>query len=328
MHPGRSGCLGGARFSCFTRRCFVSPAYLSAEFWPWLSELASREQCQGAVLIPTDDEQVRGLAEHYDEVAKVYRYAGLPWHSYQRVYDKRLAYALALELGLATPRTYVPRAAAPLPPEGELGYPFVVKPAFKREFSLACKRKAVAVNTNSELQHLLSGWFSKVPVEQFVYQEFIPGDGENQWSYCGFFVEGKPVAAFTAIRRRQKPPDFGRSSTFVISQHNGEVESESLRLIAALRYTGLAEVEWKRHKHTGKLLFLELNGRCWGWHSLASQVVGNLPLIAISVPDRRYRKAGHATLWRKMSQVDHRRASLFAHDQPGAATFARLSPEF
>ncbi len=270
---------GVARFSCFTRECFVSPAYFSSEFWPWLSKLASREQCQGAVLIPTDDEQVRMLAEHYDEVTKVYRYTGLPWGSYQRVYDKRLAYALALEVGLATPKTYVPSSTAPLPPEGELGSPFVVKPAFKRAFSQVCKRKAVGVNTNSELQQLLSGWLSEVPVEELVYQELIPGNGENQWSYCGFFVEGKPVAAFTAMRRRQKPPDFGRSSTFVISQHNAEVESESLRLLARLKYTGLAEVEWKRHEHTGKLLFLELNARCWGWHSLASQVVGNLPLM-------------------------------------------------
>lgn len=273
-----SDAWGVARFSRFAKKCFICPRYDSHEFWPWLLNLAETQQCRNAVLIPTDDEQVRALAEHYDEVVKVFRYAGLPWHSYVHVYNKRLAYHLALKVGLATPRTYLPESTAVLPPEGELGHPFIVKPAYKREFSQVSKKKAVAVNDNSELQRLLLGAFATVSVEQLVYQEFIPGGGENQWSYCGFFVEGRPVAAFTAVRNRQKPPDFGRSSTFVVSRRDEEVEHESLRLLSELNYTGLAEVEWKRHAHTGQLLFLELNARCWGWHSLASRVVGNLPL--------------------------------------------------
>jgi predicted ATP-grasp superfamily ATP-dependent carboligase len=55
------------------------------------------------------------------------------------------------------------------------------------------------------------------------------------------------------------------------------VEQQSRRVLAALEYTGLAEVEWKRDPRDGALKFLEVNARCWGWHSLASRVVGNLP---------------------------------------------------
>src|SRR5205085_1526847 len=51
---------------------------------------------------------------------------------------------------------------------------------------------------------------------------------------------------------------------------------ESRKVIEALQYTGFAEVEWKRDPRNGQLKFLEVNARCWGWHSLAGSVVGDL----------------------------------------------------
>ena len=44
-----------------------------------------------------------------------------------------------------------------------------------------------------------------------------------------------------------------------------------------MKYTGLAEVEWKRDPRNNQLKFLEVNARSWGWHSISSAVVGNLP---------------------------------------------------
>jgi D-aspartate ligase len=269
---------GLARFSRYAQRRFVAPDYSGPEFWPWLKALARTQSLEGWIVIPTDDEQVRALAENFAEVREVYRYAGLPWETYRSIYDKRLAYRLAVDLGLPAPRSFAPTAADPLPPEGSLGHPFIVKPAIKREFARVSKKKALLVQDNDELRRLQSGLLANVPLDELIYQELIPGGGSQQWSYAGFFVEGRPIAAFTAVRSRQKPPDFGRSSTFVISAANAEVEAESLKLLRALKYTGLAEVEWKRNQLTGQLQFLEVNARSWGWHSLAAGVVGNLPL--------------------------------------------------
>jgi predicted ATP-grasp superfamily ATP-dependent carboligase len=126
---------------------------------------------------------------------------------------------------------------------------------------------------------LLDADLAEVPIEHLIYQELIPGGGENQWSYAGFFVDGDPVAAFTACRLRQHPPDFGRASTCVLARHDEEVEQLSRKALKALKYTGLAEVEWKRDARDGGLRFLEINARSWGWHSLSARVVGNLPLM-------------------------------------------------
>ena len=50
-------------------------------------------------------------------------------------------------------------------------------------------------------------------------------------------------------------------------------------MIRALRYSGLAEVEWKRDPRDGRLKFLEVNARSWGWQSLSSQVVGPVGVL-------------------------------------------------
>jgi predicted ATP-grasp superfamily ATP-dependent carboligase len=69
----------------------------------------------------------------------------------------------------------------------------------------------------------------------------------------------------------------------VHSGEDQEVERESRAVLSALKYTGLAEVEWKRNATDGRLLFLEVNARCWGWHALAARVVGNLPAMLFHV---------------------------------------------
>ncbi len=271
QHP-----LGPALFSRFRWRFHRAPGYSSEEFWPWLVTLATRYGYLGWVLIPTDDEQVRQLAEHYDEAQALFRYAGLPWESYRLIYDKRIAHEWARLLGVDAPRSFIPMRRDELPGPG-LPFPVIIKPAIKRTFSRYSKKKAIRVESPSDLRDMLSHHLASVPVEELMYQEIVPGDGRYQWSYAGFFLNGEPVAAFTACRRRQHPPDFGRASTYVVALHDEEVEAKSRRLLAALAYTGLAEVEWKRDPRDGTLKFLEINARSWGWHTLATRVVGDVP---------------------------------------------------
>jgi predicted ATP-grasp superfamily ATP-dependent carboligase len=268
---------GPARFSRHSARVRRCPPYESDAFWPWLVNLQQEEKLDGWLLITTDDEQVRQLALNINDVKQRFRYYGPDWSSYEKLYDKRLNYLWCVENGIAAPRSFVPMHRNDLP--GDLAYPFIIKPAFKRNFKKCTKAKAVCVHSEAELRGLLNGLFANLDVTELLYQEIIPGGGSQQWSYAGLFVRGEPVAAFTACRQRQHPPEFGRASTYVLAEHDPEVERESRAVLAALNYTGLAEVEWKRDPRNGKLCFLEVNARCWGWHSLAAHVVGNIPLM-------------------------------------------------
>jgi predicted ATP-grasp superfamily ATP-dependent carboligase len=269
---------GPALFSRYKNRFFNSPSYTSSEFWPWLKETAFKNGLEGWVVITTDDEQVRQLAENYEEAVSLFKYAGLPWERYRKIYDKRTCYEWTQSIGLRSPLSYIPFSR-----EDSLNccldYPFIVKPAIKREFKKYSNKKAIVVNNREELHDVLFERLRNVPLEELIFQEIIPGDGNYQWSYAGFFVNGEPLAAFTAKRKRQHPPDYGRSSTYVEAIYDPEVEEESLKILSKLKYSGFAEVEWKRDSRDKKLKFLEVNARSWGWHSIAARVVGNLPLL-------------------------------------------------
>jgi predicted ATP-grasp superfamily ATP-dependent carboligase len=266
---------GPARFSKWRCPFFQSPPYADDAFWPWLVRLQEDQQLGGWVLIPTHDEQVRQIALHYEEAQKRFRYAGPHWDVYRLVYDKRLSYEWCLRHGVNSPRSYLPSDPEDVP-NGTLEYPFIVKPSVKPNFKRRSNAKAIPVESSQALRDLLRGPLAGVATDELIYQEIIPGGGRQQWSYAGLFVHGQPVAAFTACRQRQHPPDFGRASTYVAAEHDAEVERESRKVLEALQYTGLAEVEWKRDPRDGRLKFLEVNARSWGWHSLASPVVGDL----------------------------------------------------
>lgn len=64
--------------------------------------------------------------------------------------------------------------------------------------------------------------------------------------------------------------DFGRASTFVETIDDPGVAHLAERLLEAIRYTGLGEVEFKRDPRTGEFKVLDINPRVWGWYSLSA----------------------------------------------------------
>ena len=267
---------GISRFSRFRARFHRSPRYITDEFWPWLQDIAHRFGYEKWLLVPTDDEQVLQIARNYDSATQRFRYLGPSWQEYEKLYDKRKLFVWCRDNDIRVPRTFLPLSRTETL-TGHLDFPFIVKPAVKHNYYKYTNRKAIVVESPKHLISVLNGTLRSVDIEELLYQEIIPGDGHQQWSYAGLFCNGEVIAGYTACRRRQHPPDFGRASTYVIAEHDPEVESESRRVISALRYSGLGEVEWKRDPKNGELKFLEVNARCWGWHSLSVPVIGNLP---------------------------------------------------
>ena len=267
---------GVARFSRYAKRTLRCPRYLSKAFPAWLKQVASQHGLEGWSLIPTHDEQVLQISRHLTDQDFPFRYAGPDRNTFETLYDKRRSHLWAESLGLEPPRSFLPETKRDRPDSEELAYPFLVKPAIKENFKKQTNQKAILVRDEAQLEALLSGTLEPVPAQELIYQELITGRSEHNWSYAGFFVRGEPIAAFTARRTRQHPPDFGRASTFVEAVHDPEVEERSLAALRSLQYTGLAEVEWKRDSATKRLRYLEINARSWGWHSLSEDVVGNL----------------------------------------------------
>jgi len=257
-----------ARYSRYTAFSQRVPSLLHAkDTVRALRDFGQTHGLRGWVLYPTRDEQVAVLSQHSEELSEFFRVPTPRWETVKWLWDKRKTYQLAGKLGIPTPETWYPSSAKDL--EQVNGhFPVAVKPAIKENFIYATRDKAWRADTPVQLRELFQRALQVIPAEEIMIQDLIPGDGTCQYSYCAFFKQGNSVANLTARRRRQHPPEFGRSSTYVETVELPVLEEYSQRFLRAIDYYGLVEMEYKRDPRDGQYRLLDVNGRTWGYHTI------------------------------------------------------------
>ncbi|HEY2225155.1 ATP-grasp domain-containing protein [Actinomycetospora sp.] len=243
-----------------------------------LDRLAGAVDVEGWVIYPTRDENVAMLARYADRLGRTYRVPTPGWDAVRVCWDKRETYRLAAELGVPHPRTWVPADEAGLELV-EASAPLVVKPAIKEHFFYTTGEKAWRADGAAELADAYRRAVAVTGPGEILVQELVPGGGSEQYSYCAFVKRGRPVAVMTVRRRRQHPSDFGRASTFVETVEVPEIEGPSERFLAALKFDGLVEMEYKRDPRDGVHKLLDVNARTWGYHTLGGVAGVDFPYL-------------------------------------------------
>ncbi len=268
-----------ATTSRYALRALPWPLGDEAEQVEYLLGLADRHHLDGWVLFPTGDEAAALLARAHARLAERFRLAVAPWETLRWAYDKRLTYQLAADLGVDYPWTRYPVSRAQLAAL-DCPYPAILKPAYKKEVTNPFVRaKAWRVEDREALLARYDAACSLVDPSIIMLQDLVPGGGEAQFSYAALCFEGRSLASLTARRTRQYPVDFGRSSSYVETVEVPGIEEPSRRLIAAMRYTGLVEVEYKWDRRDGRHKLLDINPRVWGWHTLGRRAGVDFPYL-------------------------------------------------
>lgn len=221
----------------------------------------------GWVLFPIADPEVETLAIHHQALSSIYRVTTPPFDVSKFALDKRLTYAKARELGIATPLT-IANVAGVGNIAKDIPYPVILKPAMNHHFFPHTGFKVVPVNTPAEFQSAYAQITKYLPPDEVMIQERIPGGGENQFSFAAVCKDGKAYASLVARRRRQYPVDFGNGSSFVETTDQPIVEAHGRKLLESIGFDGMAEVEFKFDRRDNSYKVLDLNIRPWGWHML------------------------------------------------------------
>ncbi len=266
-----------AAYSRYAARSFAFPSE-AADQAEFLLQLAEQYALDGWLLIPTGDETAALVARHREALEQHFRVTVPAWDVLQYAYDKRLTNRLAAEIGVDAPWTYYPKDSADLE-RAALPFPVILKPAIKEGFNAFVHSKAWLARNREELLTRYRKACALVTEEIIMVQEMIPGDGQAQFSYAALCEAGSPIVSMVARRTRQYPLDFGRSSSYVESIDQPEVEAASRCILTALHYTGLIEIEFKRDPRNGKFKLLDLNPRVWGWHTLGRRFGGDFPYL-------------------------------------------------
>ncbi|TAK91049.1 MAG: carboxylate--amine ligase [Burkholderiaceae bacterium] len=110
-------------------------------------------------------------------------------------------------------------------------------------------------------------------------QEYCPGVGLGQ-----FFLmsHGEVLASFQHQRLHEWPPEGGISTlceSLPLDSHS-ELLQRSVALLRAMRWEGVAMVEYRYDPGSGKAALMEVNGRYWGSLPLACQAGAEFPWYA------------------------------------------------
>jgi len=267
-----------ASCSRYTLRTLPWPDGESEAQVGYLLELAARYDLDQWVLFPTSDESAALLSKFHTALSRRFLVSTPAWEVLRWAYDKRLTYQLAAEQQVDYPSTIYPTTEVDL--EGvPCTFPAILKPATHATINRFTADKAWPVANREELLARYREARELIPPELILVQERIPGGGESQFSYAALCYDGQPIASLTARRTRQYPIDFGYSSSFVETLDIPEIVGPSRRLLTAIRYTGLVEVEYKLDARNGRYKLLDINPRLWTWSPLGGRAGIDFPYL-------------------------------------------------
>ena len=267
-----------AKYSRYVRHApdwpVLATPSLEAEYLMWL---AGRHGFEQWALFPGGDLEAEMIARNHAQLARRFRLTTPPWDVLRWAYDKRLIYWRAASLGIAQPRSWNPRSlkeAAEIPGP----FPMVLKPAVKSSVSALRKAKVWRVDSRAELLARYAEADAEMDGGEVLVQEYILASGKAQCSYAGLWANGRALVSMTAQCLRQYPTEFGCAS-YVRTIEEPEVEEIAGRYLAAIGYTGLVEVEFKRDPRDGRYKLLDVNPRTWAWHSLGRRAGIDFPFL-------------------------------------------------
>lgn len=234
---------------------------------------------RGWVVYPTRDEVVTAFSRARDRLKEVFRVPTPGWETVRYAIDKRLTNTLAERVGVPTPRTWYPETEEALDRIETDSWPLLVKPAIKQRFIYTTRVKGWVVHDRAELRARFLDAAAVVGPGEVMVQDMIPGNGRTQYAYCAFFKDGLAIGRMVVRRRRQRPADIGRSSTYVETVDVPELIETSERLLRELGYYGLVELEYKFDTRDGTFKLLDINARTWGYHSIGPPAGVDFPLL-------------------------------------------------
>lgn len=265
-----------ARYSRYCRKFFKCPDYLSDEFADYLIRLHRAEGLQDWLLLPSNDHAVYTISRHKERLSKYFKVITEDLDVIERIYNKRELLRTAKESGVPIPRTVMPQVSNP--DNLELRYPVLIKGNNGLSFYKRWGRKAIPAISDEELTQLWQNQLKGIEPQEYFIQEIIPGEDKTV-SVTVFAVDGDVKTHWSGVKLREHPVTFG-TATCCKSTFEKDMLEHSEKLIKALSYTGVCEIEWLRDPRDEEPKLIEINARTWLWVDLAAKCGVNYPLTA------------------------------------------------
>jgi predicted ATP-grasp superfamily ATP-dependent carboligase len=213
------------------------------------------------IVMPVVESTLVAVNQYREEIEK---HASLAMASREAVdlsLDKNRQIRLAQEHGIPVPKTCTPSSLE----EAEQSiqgfvFPVVLKPSVKPSVNdeWGSAFKVSFIDSWEGLKDRLAIYFryNALPV----IQELCVGNGIG----CGVLMDrGKALCCYQYHRGRENHPTGGVPVRYESMQLWPHVRDYSVRMLQAMNWNGVAQVEWKNIPGTQEVVLMEVNGRFW-----------------------------------------------------------------
>jgi predicted ATP-grasp superfamily ATP-dependent carboligase len=226
------------------------------------------------VLLPLFFESNTALVPRQDRLAGMAAFLLPSPESFAIANDKLLTVRHCDGVGIPCPTTVAPEGDADLrAAAAEISYPAVVK-----------ARTGAGVDVNLRYANgpdeLLRCCEELVAAgKRVLIQEYVPGYVRDA---CAVASNGETYQVLTQVRKLMYPV-YGGVGAVNVTTRDPELAELARTLLASLRWSGPAMIEFKRDPRDGRYKLIELNPKFWGTLDLSLKVGIDFPGLAVDL---------------------------------------------
>lgn len=250
----------------------------------YLLKLGQATGCR-AVLFPTRDDDLLFLDRFRANLNEFFSLVMPDSTVLKASLNKWETYGWAQKAGVPAPKCWlITREEELVGILDELVYPCVLKPLAAHHWrradnwTIVGSRKAIAISSREELLAEYTS-ISRADTRALVQELVAGGDDCLFTTACYLDRESNWVAGFTTQKLLQVPEGFG-TGCIVQAVSRPELFVPTLRLLQTMRFTGIAEVEYKWAASKGQYQLIEINPRAWDQHRLGKSCGTDLAYLA------------------------------------------------
>lgn len=206
------------------------------------------------------------------------------WETFSKAYDKARTFEFAADLDVPTPGTVAPDSLSDLADRcDDLQFPVVVKSRSKSVWGADGSLHLFRVLPNHYVEtkaDLLDRYRSMLESDDVLtgYPPIVQEVVDGETTTTTVLADDGEVRAYFQERRLRTFPDVGGNSTLLTGMFDTKMLAYAERVVAALGWTGPAQVEFMRTP-AGEYYLIEVNGRYWGSLPLAIESGVDFPWL-------------------------------------------------
>ncbi len=236
------------------------------------------------VLFPTNDVWSIAISKYKEKIEKYFLTYNPDYSVMEKIINKKKFYKIMTKENILVPQTYEVEDYEDLRKiKNKLKYPLILKPNSRMDVNR--KSKETKIYNSNRVREInkfedFKEYKDLIDNYDFLIQQKIPGLSNRMFTIGVYADKNSDVrAVFSGRKVRGFPVDIGDcfagESLWV-----EELVEKSKKIIKLLRYTGIAEIEYKYNYLDEKYYLIEINPRTWSWVGITPEAGVNLPLIA------------------------------------------------